>query len=114
MTNDAESIDPLEQLLADWYASAMLAAEPRPAPDSETAYAAQLELIATTRARARALARTQCIRLFARLERRFSSPGWRGPAAASETASGGARRLPANPVPRTQPSLGRVSFELSI
>jgi hypothetical protein len=113
MTN-AESSDPIEQLLADWYASAMLAAEPRPAPDSEAAYAAQMELVATTRARARALARTQCIRLFARLERRFSSPGWRIPGAVSETASGGARRPPTHPVPRAQSSLGRVSFELSI
>jgi hypothetical protein len=113
MPNDAESIDPLEDLLADWYASAMLAAEPRPAPDSVAAYAAQLEFVATTRARARALARAQCIRLFARLERRFSSPGWRASGVRCKTPRC-AKRPSAVHVPRMRTSLDRVSFELSI
>jgi hypothetical protein len=70
MPNDAAPTDPLEDLLAEWFAGAMLAADPQPGAEDESAYAAELDRLADTRVRARALARVQCLRLFARLERR--------------------------------------------
>jgi hypothetical protein len=71
MPHDAESPDPLEDLLADWFAGAMLASQPPPDADEVSGYVTELDVLADARLRARRLAHAQCGRLYARLERRL-------------------------------------------
>ena len=101
--DETASPDPLEDLLADWFAGAMLAAHPPPSVEDESAYAAELERLAATRVRARALAHAQCVRLYTQLEGRASP-----------------RRIPRPPTRRARfaaPAIalaGCPRFELSI
>jgi predicted component of type VI protein secretion system len=103
MANDAEPGDPLEEMLADWFAGAMLCTHARPDADEVSAYVAELDGIEDTRLRARALAHSQCLRLYARLARHVSE---------RECLPGSPARCA--PAPRARNVHRPVHFELSI